>query len=259
MAAMMDGMTTASAPRSARARARAELTRQIVDTARAHLATEGAAGLSLRAVARDLGMVSSAVYRYVPSRVELLTRLLVEGYVALGEATEQAERAVPREDLAGRWFAAGRAVRAWALAHPHEHALLFGTPVPGYAAPQDTVGPATRVPVLLITVLVEAVHAGRYDVAALPPLPARVSAAIAPVRAAIPAELPDELVVRGLMAWSHLIGSVSFELFGHFHRVIGDEPGDREAYFDDELRRFAELLGLFSGASEAPRPAAGTG
>jgi hypothetical protein len=115
------------------------------------------------------------------------------------------------------------------------------------------------VPVLLITVLVEAVHAGRYDLAALPPLDARVSAAIAPVRAAIPPELPDELVVRGLMAWSHLIGSVSFELFGHFHRVIGDEPGDREAFFDDELRRLAELVGLLSGASAAPRPAAGTG
>lgn len=240
----MVGMTTASAPRTARARARAELTRQIVDTARAHLATEGAAGLSLRAVARDLGMVSSAVYRYVAGRDELLTLLIVEAYDAVGAAAEQAEAAVPRGDYAGRWYAIGRAVRTWAIAHPHEHALIFGSPVPGYAAPQTTVGPATRVPVLIITVLVEAVHGGHYDLAALPPPPERVRAAIAPVRAAIPPELPDELVVRGLITWSHLIGAVSFELFGHFHQVVGDGPGDREAYFDEELRRFAVLLGL---------------
>ena len=74
----------APVPRTARARARAEITREIVETARAHLALEGAAGLSLRAVARDLGMVSSAVYRYVPSRDDLLTRLIIDADNSLG-------------------------------------------------------------------------------------------------------------------------------------------------------------------------------
>ena len=233
-----------SASRTARARARADLTGQIVETARRQLATDGAGGLSLRAVARDLGMVSSAVYRYVSGRDELLTLLIVEAYDALGAAAERAEAELPREDLRGRWFAVGRAVRQWAVGNPHEHALIFGSPVPGYAAPQTTIGPAARVPVLLIGLLVEAVVTGRYDPAGAPPVDPAVQAAIAPVRGGIPAELPDDLVVWGLIAWSHLIGAVSFELFGHFHNVIGDEPGDREAFFDEQLRRLAALVGL---------------
>jgi AcrR family transcriptional regulator len=135
-----------------RARVRAEMIEEIKSTARRHLAVEGA-NLSLRAVARDLGMVSSAVYRYFASRDELLTALILDGYTALGSAAEQAEAAVARADLAGRWLATCRGVRDWARANPHEYALLYGSPVPGYAAPQDTVAPASRVPLLLTAIL----------------------------------------------------------------------------------------------------------
>jgi len=79
-----------SAP-GVRARVRAELTREIAEVARQHLASDGAAGLSLRAVARELGMASSAVYRYFPSRDDLLTALIVDAYDALGEAAETAD------------------------------------------------------------------------------------------------------------------------------------------------------------------------
>src|SRR6266508_2766137 len=97
--------------RAARERTRAEITRQILDAARRHLATDGAPGLSLRAIARELGASSSAVYRYVASRDELLTRLIVAAYDALGAAAETAEAAVARADLAGRWSALCGAVR----------------------------------------------------------------------------------------------------------------------------------------------------
>src|ERR687884_2050560 len=90
----------------ARARVRAELTREITEAARRHLTTDGAAGLSLRAVARELGMASSAVYRYFPSRDDLLTALIVDAYDALGAATEEAEEAAPRADLRSRLHAA---------------------------------------------------------------------------------------------------------------------------------------------------------
>src|SRR5665213_915453 len=93
-----------SAPRTARERARTEITREILDAARRHLVLEGAAGLSLRAVARDLGMVSSALYRYFPSRDDLLTALIIESYERLGDAVEGAEAAVKRSDLVGRWL-----------------------------------------------------------------------------------------------------------------------------------------------------------
>src|ERR1700759_1677330 len=91
---------------TARERVRAELTREITDVARARLAADGAAALSLRAVARELGMVSSAIYRYFASRDELLTALIIEGYDALGAAVEQADAACAREDYPARWRAA---------------------------------------------------------------------------------------------------------------------------------------------------------
>ena len=94
-----------SAP-GVRARVRAELTREIAEVARRHLASDGAAALSLRAVARELGMASSAVYRYFPSRDDLLTALIVDAYDAMGEAAEVADAAAApcRSDrpLAGR-------------------------------------------------------------------------------------------------------------------------------------------------------------
>src|SRR5439155_13119110 len=117
----------------ARARARQEITAAIKDEARRQLAEDGATKLSLRAVARELGMVSSALYRYFPSRDELLTALILDAYNAMGEAAEAADAGVThRTDLLGRWLAVAHAVRARAPAQPHEDALIYGTPVPGH-------------------------------------------------------------------------------------------------------------------------------
>src|SRR6476646_1335486 len=95
----------------ARARVQAELTREIAEVARRHLASDGAAALSLRAVARELGMASSAVYRYLPSRDDLRTALIIDAYDALGDAAEKADAERPMADLLGRWQAACAAVR----------------------------------------------------------------------------------------------------------------------------------------------------
>src|SRR5947208_14896995 len=107
---------------SPRARAHAETTEQIKEIAREHLAIDGP-NLSLRAVARDLGVVSSAVYRYFASRDELLTALILDAYTAMADAIEAAESAVARRDLAGRWAAIGRGAREWALENQHGYAL----------------------------------------------------------------------------------------------------------------------------------------
>ncbi len=230
--------TSSGAPATARARARAELTREITDTARRHLATDGPSGLSLRAVARDLGMVSSAVYRYFPSRDDLLTALIVEAYDHVGAAAEAAEGARRRSDLAGRWMAICRSVRAWALEHPHEYGLIYGSPVPGYAAPTDTIDPATRVAALLIQLLRDGVEAG------LPvpddPVPAKVRAAIAPVADEYAPDIPTALMLRGMLAWSSLFGAISFELFGHLHNVVDDH----ERYFDHQMAAMGRYVGF---------------
>src|SRR6204780_4082549 len=114
-----------AAPRTARERARVELTREIKEEARRQLAATGANGLSLRAVARELGMVSSALYRYYPSRDDLLTALIIDAYNAIGEAAETAiASAVPGGDAGparARWIAACHAIRDWARSRPHEY------------------------------------------------------------------------------------------------------------------------------------------
>lgn len=245
-------MTEESVARTVRRQARDELTRRIVETARIQLGTVGASSLSLRAVARELGMVSSAVYRYVPSREDLLTLLIIEAYDAVGKAAERAEAKVDRADLLGRFTAICHGVRRWAIRHPHEYALIYGSPVPGYAAPTDTIAPASRVGVLLTTVLADAVRTGVYQAPAGPPLTDAVQRSIGPIRSFLPEPVPDDLVIRGLMAWTYLFGAISFDLFGHRHNVVAHQSALREVFFTEEVTRLGALLGLFPPASPHP-------
>ena len=237
------GRDRPSVLRAARERTRAEITRQILEAARRHLATEGASGLSLRAIARELGASSSAVYRYVASRDELLTRLIVAAYDALGAAAEAAEAAVARDDLAGRWSAVCGAVRGWALANPNEYALIYGTPVPGYTAPLATIAPAARVSSVLLGILADAARRPTPTMAG-DDVPSHTRKALAPARSTVPPEVPDALLQWGLMAWAALFGTVSFELFGQLHGIVGEQPGDREAFFAESVRRWAAQVGI---------------
>ena len=223
---------------TARERVRAELTAEITDAARRQLASVGAAGLSLRAVARELGMASSAIYRYFPSRDDLLTRLIIDGYDDLGAAAEAADdpagRPVPR------WLAVCRAVRAWARAHPHEYALLYGSPVPGYQAPPDTVPAATRVGMVLGGILGAAARSGEMPEPSGDADPGTVSAEAAAVLGGEHPSLDDGVRRRALLAWSALYGAISFELFGHF---VGSVL-DADRFFDRAMGDLAALIGL---------------
>jgi len=223
---------------TARERVRAELTTEIADTARRQLASVGAAGLSLRAVARELGMASSALYRYFPSRDDLLTRLIIDGYDDLGAAAEAADEPgrPPRE----RWLAVCRAVRAWARTHPHEYALLYGSPVPGYQAPPDTVPAAARVGMVLGGILGAAARSGALPEAAGEADPGVVSDEAAEVLGGAHPALDDRVRRRALLAWSAVYGAISFELFGHFVGSVLD--GDR--FFDRAMADLAALIGL---------------
>lgn len=231
-------------PRLLRRRAREEILREIVDVARRQLSTQGAAALSLRAVARELGMVSSAIYRYVPSRDDLLTLLILDAYNALGASVEAAEALVAREDLLGRWSAVCHAVRDWALDHPQEYALVYGSPVPGYQAPQTTVAAATRVTALLSKLLQDAVAADPALASLAEPMGGDVAVALRPTRPFVPDDVPNELLLRGLVAWTDLFGAVSMELFGHWHMVIDDDPQRRRAFFAEVMTRKGRHLGL---------------
>ncbi|HUC22081.1 MAG TPA: WHG domain-containing protein [Streptosporangiaceae bacterium] len=228
---------------SIRARIRAEMIDEIKTVARRHLAAEGA-NLSLRAVARDMGMVSSALYRYFASRDDLLTALILDGYNALGDAVESADAAVTERDrLRARWLSATRAVRGWALANPAEYALLYGSPVPGYAAPQDTIVAAARAPAVLARILTDGYASGAVTGPAFPAaaaLPEAVRADLARTRDGIAPGLPEELMQAALTCWLQLFGVVSFELFGQLNNVIDA----RAEFFDQQMELMADLMGI---------------
>jgi AcrR family transcriptional regulator len=231
---------------TARARARAELTREIKQEARRQLAAEGASALSLRAVARELGMVSSALYRYFPSREDLLTALIIDAYDAVGTAAEEADRVADPADIRARWGSVCRAVRAWALANPHEYALVYGSPVPGYRAPQDTIAHANRVTEVLIGLLRAAGEAGTLVPDTLLP---SMAADADRLSNTVLQGIPPAGIVRGLMAWTQLFGLISFELFGH---LVGS-VADYDVLFDESVSKMAEFVGFTSPAGVAGR------
>lgn len=224
-----------------RAENRAEQTRAIRARARAQLADVGPAALSVRQIARDVGMVSSAVYRYFPSRDDLLTALIVEAYDELGDAVESADAGVRRrDDLAERFLAACHAIRDWARANPHEYALLYGSPVPGYAAPDDTVTPAIRVSGAFLTLAQASEQAGHVLGAPTHAVTSKERQALDGIRPALETPVADERTVRWLMAWSTVFGHVSLELFGHMHRGILDY----DAHFAQVTGQLVADLGL---------------
>ncbi len=178
------------------------------------MAEQGAPALSLREVAREMGLVSSALYRYFPTRDDLLTALIVDAYNDLGEFAERAASRVPRDQPRRRLHAAALAIRKWAKANPNEYALLYGSPVPGYVAPPFTVEPAARVALVLGSIVVDAwqqsnLHVDEVEASMKGVLETRSLDEVMP-------GVPESVRALSLMMWSQIFGCISFELFGHF-------------------------------------------
>ncbi len=231
-----------TAAQGARERARAEITGEIVAEARRQLAVHGASALSLRSVARELGMVSSAVYRYVASRDALLTLLIVEAYDSLGGATERAAARSAGNPPVERFVAVASAIRRWARAHPHEYALVYGSPVPGYAAPPDTIAPAARVSLALASVVVDAHRDALLHRPPGPPMeiPPALASDLAAVRGEFGVDLDYEVTARLIAAYTQLFGLVGFEIFGQTHGLITAHA----ELFTVTTRAMARFVGL---------------
>jgi len=216
------------------------------------MAEEGASSISLRAIARQLGMVSSGIYRYFKSRDELLTALIVEAYEDLGTAVEAADGRCGRGDFAGRWRACCHAVRRWALAHPAEYALIYGSPVPGYRAPEETNPSASRVALALVAIVHDAATAGAVRAPFVPELRPSLSERAAAEATRLEAVgfsgVPQDTVTRALVAWTQLFGAVSFEVFGRFTGIVEDV----DAVFDQSVREISAFVGIL----RSPTPTA---
>src|SRR6202050_5242802 len=222
------------------------MTAEILAVAGAHVARDGAAALSLRSIARDLGMAPSALYRYFDGRDALLSALILAAYEALAAEAERAADEAADEapggsaDDAERWLAVPRALRHWALEHPHQWGLIFGTPVPGYQAPEDTVEPYARVAAALVRPLVAAEEAGRLRRDGDGAVSEGLRAAVMPVSDGLLPGMPVEKVVLVVQAWTTLVGTISLEVFGHWRNTVL-EP---ELLFEDSVRRLGESLAL---------------
>jgi len=197
-------------PRRTHAEARAQMREGILRLGNAQLAEVGAAALSVREIARGLGVSSSAIYRHVASRDELLTLLLVDTYTELADATLGAMKS---EALGARLAELARGMRGWAVRNPERWALAYGSPVPGYAAPaEQTTGPGTRVMAVFLMVLAQGAPIESGGAAG--PISERLAAELSAGAAEFGIDVDPALAAAALEAWTGLIGLISAEVFG---------------------------------------------
>ncbi|MCL6424197.1 TetR/AcrR family transcriptional regulator [Brachybacterium sp. JHP9] len=201
-----------------RARRRAEMEAGILRLGREQLADRGPAALSLRQIARDLGVASSAVYRYVADRDALLTRLVVDAYSELADHVESALAADGTAPARRSLLVFAHAMREWGLRDPARWALIYGTPVPGYAAPEDqTLRPGTRLMAVLLRIVADSGSAPAV------PVPTGAYADFLDLGArdlGVDATASQGAFV--VTAWSMLIGTISSEVFGQLGPVTRD-------------------------------------
>jgi AcrR family transcriptional regulator len=207
-----------------RERLRLATVAEIKTVARAQMAAEGTASVTLRAIAREMGMTPSALYRYFGSRDELVTALVTDAYDALADAMEAAVAQVAAGRHAERLLAAFAAFHRWGLKNPTEFALVFGSPIPGYQAPETTRPAGERYTGLLLRLLADAHGAGvlrleRVDVH----VPAALERQLVAFRARQGvADLPVPVLAFALSSWVRLHGVVALEVFGHLRPAVGD-------------------------------------
>ncbi|RSS81021.1 TetR-like C-terminal domain-containing protein [Streptomyces sp. WAC06614] len=203
----------------------------------------GAAGLTLEGVAASGGLALAEVEAAFPHRDDLLTALIIDAYADSATAMEEADRAaVAAGAPAGaRLLAVTRALRAWSFAHTAEFTLIYGSPVPGYHAPLDTVAAAARTPAALGAVVRSALEAGELTPPRRQPAgPSLLLPAAVEAFGGAPQAPFADLIERGIVLWSNLIGLLVFQVFSRTH----DSVRDQAAYFDYAIAVAAEAIGL---------------
>ncbi|MFI7106990.1 TetR/AcrR family transcriptional regulator [Nonomuraea sp. NPDC050227] len=222
---------------SRRERLRVETSREIRTIALRQMAEGGPGAISLRGIAREMGMTARAIYSYFPTRDDLITALISEIAASLAEALESASNAVPDADPGGRLMAWGRALREWALAHPESFRLFYGHPVPGYQPPEDgPVDQTARRVCRELTRLVAAAwpHARRHQ-----PEDTSWSDLHPDYAAKIQEDLPDvppAAAALALRVWGRMHGLVALEIDGHIHPVAGNPAALHRAEMLDLVR-----------------------
>jgi len=238
------GAALAARTGTRRDRLRAQTLDEIKVTARRLLVAEGPAAVTLRAIAREMGVTAPALYRYVDSHDALIGTLVGDLYGELADALEVARDAEPPGQTGARLMAASRAFRTWSVAHPAEFALLFGTPVPGVALPDaESSSAATegrRFGQVFASLFAELWATRPFPVPDDADLPASLVDQLVAYRDRLGVDLPVGVLAVFVSCWVRLYGTVTMEVFGHLSFCL-DDAG---SLFDLQLGDIAQLLGL---------------
>jgi AcrR family transcriptional regulator len=210
----------------------------IKDAARRLMAEHGTAGISIRGIAKEIGLTPPAIYTYFPRLEDLITALIVDGFNAQAAAMSEARDSVSDGDPVAQLEAALMAYRGWALAHPVDFQLIYGNPIPGYVAPREITVPAA---VRSFTVVIDAIEmvlrAGRL--APTPPyvhIPAYLAAHLRRMRAQYDYAASEMAIYLAAVGWSQLHGLVMLELFHHLQPVVGNTDQHFRAQVSNMLR-----------------------
>lgn len=228
--------------RGRRERLRAETTAEIKSVALELMASGGPGAITLRAIAREMGMTPNAIYGYFATRDDLVTTLINDVYTSLADAVDAAWDTTPATHPADRVRAWAHAFRGWALVNPEGFRLIYGDPVPGYIAPEGGAAPdaAQRVCTALTGLAAAAwPHAERLYADSDFQWSDFDAGLLDKVRPAFP-HLPPAGVALALRIWGHLHGLVSLEIYGHLHH----QTASPEKLFHEELTHIVASLGI---------------
>jgi AcrR family transcriptional regulator len=238
-------------PPSRRDRLRAATTEEIIQTARRLLITSGPDAVTLRAIARDMGMTAPGLYRYFDSHEELLRHVCAGIFTELGEDIRQAieAAAVPAgaadqvtAKLTVKMVAACREFRRWSLSHQAEFGLLFGVPLPGLDDGRYDIADecALAFAGTFFTLFLELWNAVPFPVPAAEEIDPGLSGQLVRYRDALGSDLPVGAVLTFLRCWTVLYGAVAMEVFGHLRFALEDPA----PMFELTLADLAALIGL---------------
>ena len=241
---------------SRRDRVRAATADEIKQTARHILMTEGPEGVSLRAIAREMGMTAPALYRYYGSHEDLIRHVIADIFTEIADGIQVAIVAAGQAsggDLTEKLVAACREFRHWSLTHRQEFGLLFGSPLPGLEAVHDEVvdACAQKFSGTFFALFMELWQRQPFPVPADSEIEPGLREQLARYRELLGVDLPLGAGLTFLRCWVRLYGMVSLEVFGHLHFALGDAS----AMFDITLAELAELVGLALPASPPAQPA----
>jgi AcrR family transcriptional regulator len=228
-----------------RDRVRAATTEEIKQTARHILVGQGPAAVSLRAIAREMGMTAPALYRYFGSREDLIRHVIGDIFTELADDISYAihnAALATGGDMTAKMIAAGREFRRWSLHHQGEFALIFGSPLPGLEDGRGDFADegGRRFAGTFFGLFAELWQRSPFPVVADGALDPGLRAQLERFRAAIGSDIPLGAMLAFLRCWMKLYGAVSMEMFGHLSFALEDAA----PMFDITLAEMAEAVGL---------------